>query len=886
MPQPASSPPFLVMQGGPEAGRTFPLDRLVMTVGRTVDNDIVLNDSQISRHHARLTLQGHTWVLEDLGSRNGTLVNGNRIAGAVALAPGDLVEFGENAVFRLAGAFTRAAGPAGATALSRAITRSSARRSSTAWLVAALIFAGTLSAILLVAAGVYLRVLYLRRTEFAPPYVVVTTPSAAVAQSPGSTLLVLATAFGRAPIRRTELWLDDRMHAVQDSISAAGEEPLTIHFNLEVPAGVHLLVVRAIDVRGLMGQSIPIAVIGAQQAPLAEKFAVVRVAPGEDLASFAAAHSTQPAVLQSLNPALGDAPLLAGSLIVVPALPVTPAFSGAAAQLAVPSTVNPASPSGVVGQDSPPLAAISPALLPVSSWLTLGVVDVSPPTAPSGLQATIQDCKVTLSWIDHATNEASYQVWMAGGNQPARAIATLKAATSGQVWFQFPAPALGLADFWVEAVNLWGHTPSNIVAVTVDTTCPVASVTQLELELLDLHTAAEYDRLYAYVSLEEQPAVRLPTVASTFIALTGGQGDLGKALGSDTKWSVPIPADGVLNLSGEWWGWAGQELSKLGTFDTGVAAAAWDGTRQVISGGQVQFGLAVRLAGEIAANQQTAYKYEDPTLAVPYALVESQYRSPSGDVDPQQRLLTWKWDGDSKKIDGFRIYLNDAPYNLGWLSGVTLLVEPTARAAEVRLPAHCGQHVKWQLTAVHGEAESIPSLPVAYEQTECELYAEVMFNWVEISFADTGLPNLPIGGQHCEDVDTRFAIFANDKSKSYWGGTFFMPVTCGRYAFRDLSGWPYWYDFAPYNVPSTDTLVVPLYGPKPTLRFGAQFAYDNFLGEPGYFGHNAPVPPIEMTRDEWAGFQRTFEYAGSHAPGSIKGGISALLNVKVRGFTK
>lgn len=64
-----------------------------MTIGRE-DCDVLLPDPEVSRNHARMTMASGRVVVEDLGSRNGTFVNGARIEGATALSEGDLLVFG------------------------------------------------------------------------------------------------------------------------------------------------------------------------------------------------------------------------------------------------------------------------------------------------------------------------------------------------------------------------------------------------------------------------------------------------------------------------------------------------------------------------------------------------------------------------------------------------------------------------------------------------------------------------------------------------------------------------------------------------------------------------------------------------------------------------
>lgn len=63
-------------------------------IGRAADNSLVLHDETTSAHHARLSFQEGQWWLEDLGSRNGTTVNGIPLEGPLVVTYGDLVAFG------------------------------------------------------------------------------------------------------------------------------------------------------------------------------------------------------------------------------------------------------------------------------------------------------------------------------------------------------------------------------------------------------------------------------------------------------------------------------------------------------------------------------------------------------------------------------------------------------------------------------------------------------------------------------------------------------------------------------------------------------------------------------------------------------------------------
>jgi hypothetical protein len=80
-------------QSGLAPGKRFPLGP-VNTIGRSMNNDIPLNDSFLSTEHAMLQWDGQTWILDDLESTNGTRLNGQDVVDPTPLDYGDTIQVG------------------------------------------------------------------------------------------------------------------------------------------------------------------------------------------------------------------------------------------------------------------------------------------------------------------------------------------------------------------------------------------------------------------------------------------------------------------------------------------------------------------------------------------------------------------------------------------------------------------------------------------------------------------------------------------------------------------------------------------------------------------------------------------------------------------------
>jgi len=92
-----SSAPFpatITIKGGPENGKVVDLAQDELLIGRVEPAGLVVSDSEVSRRHAHFIYRDGKYFLEDLGSVNGTLINGQRITGQRALADGDEIMLG------------------------------------------------------------------------------------------------------------------------------------------------------------------------------------------------------------------------------------------------------------------------------------------------------------------------------------------------------------------------------------------------------------------------------------------------------------------------------------------------------------------------------------------------------------------------------------------------------------------------------------------------------------------------------------------------------------------------------------------------------------------------------------------------------------------------
>ena len=94
----------LAIESGPDAGHTHRAGEKALRMGRSPDNDVIFRDPATSGHHARIERRGEAFWIVDLGSTNGTFVNGESVQ-EKQLNHGDRVTVGQNSVhFSVVGA--------------------------------------------------------------------------------------------------------------------------------------------------------------------------------------------------------------------------------------------------------------------------------------------------------------------------------------------------------------------------------------------------------------------------------------------------------------------------------------------------------------------------------------------------------------------------------------------------------------------------------------------------------------------------------------------------------------------------------------------------------------------------------------------------------------
>ncbi len=272
-------PPIrLRMQLGPSIGQVYTMMGNTLTIGRAQDNDVVLDDPQVSRHHAQVVRRGDEIVVEDLGSTNGTLVNGRRITGPHVLQPTETIAVGSS-IFSVEGfpapdtvglpPYPRGAAPQSPPPPR---TPSAGRAAGTPWLAMGWL-GGLIIIVVLILTFAGLTAWLLTRNRVqetaTTPSVFIQSPVAGSQVQINQPVAVSATASDPNGITHVELWVGGNVVDQQQSAVAEGQPtfPVTLRWT-PTAAGSYTLEVRAYNRLGIASAptTVMITVVGQQGA--------------------------------------------------------------------------------------------------------------------------------------------------------------------------------------------------------------------------------------------------------------------------------------------------------------------------------------------------------------------------------------------------------------------------------------------------------------------------------------------------------------------------------------------------------------------------------------------------------------------------------------------
>ncbi len=241
----------LVMQEGPQPGRRFSFTKESISLGRMENNDVVLDDPLVSRYHAILTRQGERFVIEDLGSVNGTFVNNIRIDTSCVLHDGDAINLGDALLIFRISLTEQVTSPK----LEPAAVREH-EGGLTLW-PAAIDIGLLIAFVSLVAASLWFG---FARPETAPS-VHIDLPSSGTQIRVGEEVIILSMATDERGVTRIELWVDDAFYHQVVSTDPQGQSVLSAQQSwTPTIVGRHTLTIKAYNAAGLSGEAAPIIV--------------------------------------------------------------------------------------------------------------------------------------------------------------------------------------------------------------------------------------------------------------------------------------------------------------------------------------------------------------------------------------------------------------------------------------------------------------------------------------------------------------------------------------------------------------------------------------------------------------------------------------------------
>jgi len=750
-PPTGSQPPSieLIVRQGPRPGQRFSLTQTTAIIGRTAGNDVVVNHPEVSRRHASLTWDGRQFIIQDLGSANGTFVNGVRLTAPQVLQPGDAIGLGPTVLLDFQAALpvvspsdtlrARPAAPPPAHA-----PRPPARRRGRILIPLVVLLGLCVLLAVAAAAGYY----FLWPRSEARPLVLIRSPRHGEQVEVGQEVTVHSIARDEGKVTRVELWVDGQLQEAQTSTLPGGSSPFPLLARWQPSSpGTHTLIARAFNARGGRGQ----AAVNVEAVVRADR-------DGDGVPDAEDACPDEAGLPESNGCPVSSEGDRDGDGILDEA-DTCPDEAGPPSADGCPD----ADGDGV--RDSEDDCPDEPGLPEQAGCPTPGdrdddgvpdAEDACPeePGLPEQAGCPDRDGDGVRDGDDECPDEP--------GPEPSGCPDRdgdgvpdpddLRPDEPGQP-DAGGAPDTGAGDRDGDGIPDDVDLCPNEPGLPEHAGCPPPGpggagdsdgdgtsddeppgigpfgemggdvrVLPVEFEALEFEVFDEYDEIYCYAGLAGEGMERY----GPFEPLGARRWDIAAHLGGENSRTVPVHDDELLEVQVECGGVMGQGVIGiywgLGSFIQNHPLSDWDG--HVLTGDSS--------GGDEGHSFQAQYRIcadscEEAVFAPPLLLL-TEIGPPFGG-EPYMRVLTWRWGGDESMINGFRLYVNGSYHRA---------FRPDQRSWELPsdLEPSCGERLEFQVTAFEGPTlvpnrESPPSNILPLEGPPCPLVVRVIFNQLE-----------------------------------------------------------------------------------------------------------------------------------------------------------
>jgi hypothetical protein len=864
----------LTIRQGPQPGQRFSLNKPTITIGREVGNDVAINDPQMSRRHASLIWDGRQFIIQDLGSANGTFVNGVRLTAPQVLQPGDVIGLGPTVLLGfqailpayapprpepVEGPRPAAPPPAYAPPPPAYAPRPPRRRGRILIPLAAL-----LGLCFVLAAAAALGYYFLWPRPDVRPLVLIRSPRHGEQVEVGQEVTVHSIARDEGKVVRVELWVDGQLQESQTSNLPGGTSPFPLLARWQPSSpGTHTLIARAFNARGGRGQ----ASVNVEAIEEADR-------DGDGVADEADACPDEPGAEAAAGCPDGDGDGIPDTEDTCPDEPGLPEDDGCPVPSegdrdgdgirdeadACPEEAGPPSAEGCPDadgdgvRDSDDACPEEPGLPEHDGCLVLGDRD------GDGVPDTEDDCPEEpgpgpSGCPDTGVGDRD------GDGVPDTEDGCPEEPGPGPSGCPDTGPPPGSGDTDDSSGGIPGGDliPGGGPGGGED---DVIIMNPVVFEALEFEVDHEYQEVHCYAGLAGEDMERYD-----FEPLGETQWDIAEHLGGANSRLVTVREDEPsLAVQVECWasniypveveespggipeGSAWGTVWDLGSFTANHPREDWDGHVITATGSVGEHGFQ-------ATYRICADSCETAAFAAPLLLLTEI--GPPGGGEPWMRILTWRWNGDESVINGFKLYVDGSFYTSP---------RRDLRSYELRdslLPA-CGERLEFQMTAYSGatlvpDRESHRSNTLVLEGPPCPRTVRVQF--LSLQTGHLGDDEYWADGESVGPIFGNFWATGSSEERLEFSAVDYPEWAWGRIRgyrlghnqeyeiqgiFDEIWNWIVGSMSSPYRAPSVDYVDVEL-GPDDDLTFGGAI-WDADTGNPSdiLFEGDDTIPADEI----------------------------------------